>query len=171
MRKNLLGRLLHTVLRQTEYTRLPSGAILADEAEAILTGRVRSCLGKDLQNTGHIKDRHGLKVDGHQEGNVTLEAGDAVLWVGVAGVVIGDVCASQVYVSGILRGTVRARTLIVENAGVVDGTVYADEVLIRNPSRTRANFDVRPFEEQRIVLSDVSPLQAVSMPIAANSRN
>lgn len=90
------------------------------------TGSTFSVLGADISINGDIAATEDLHVDGKVEGDISC----ATLVQGESGEVTGAIRAESARISGLVRGSVTARELVVLKTARIHGDVHYDTLTI-----------------------------------------
>lgn len=114
-------------------------------------GDTPTIIGPGIRVNGRITGEEDLQVEGHVEGEIQLSE---TLYVAVEGVVVADVQARDVVVSGILIGNVNAEDSITLEAGAkLVGDIAAPRLIIADGAAFRGNVtmagEAPPRREQR----------------------
>ncbi|WP_406667984.1 polymer-forming cytoskeletal protein [Gallaecimonas sp. GXIMD1310] len=100
---------------------------------------------------GEIELACNLHLDGHIEGRIRAEH---AVRIGRDGQVTGDVNADNLTVAGKLNGSVEAKVVEIVEGGLIDGTVFCDELIIAKGGRF--------LGESKPLKNNVAPLNASS---------
>ena len=90
------------------------------------SGSTFSVLGADTSIKGDISATADLHVDGKVEGDITC----ATLVQGESGEIVGGISAETARISGMVKGSVSARELVVLKSARVHGDVHYDTLTI-----------------------------------------
>lgn len=138
-------------------------APVASIEEAIKNKRVTSRLAQGAVNVGDLNLDGGLQVQGTHDGKLIVTHERGVVWISETGAVNGDIDAPQVYIHGMVVGSIRADLVILEGNGQVIGQISANRVLLRNMNQMKVDATFMPRE--RVVVPQTEP--AAVVPIAA----
>ncbi|MFN0122976.1 MAG: polymer-forming cytoskeletal protein [Blastocatellia bacterium] len=90
---------------------------------------IRGFLGEGTDINGEVRFTEILRVDGRISGKVFSEGG--ALLIGEGGTIEASIEAGTVSVSGMVKGTIRARTKVeIHSKGKVYGDVYTPNLMI-----------------------------------------
>lgn len=106
--------------------------LYANANAAIADRAITSLLTAGTRHSGKSTFPNGLKIDGVYEGEFEIERGRGIAWISESGRVKGSIKASQVYVQGIVDGSIEADVVVLEGQGAITGTVIADYQICRN---------------------------------------
>ncbi|PID29780.1 MAG: polymer-forming cytoskeletal family protein [Candidatus Cloacimonadota bacterium] len=76
---------------------------------------------------GNIEIECNLHIDGKIEGDINSK-GSVI--IGREGVVIGDIRANQVIVSGTVKGNISSGSVEIVSKGLIEGSVFSDNFII-----------------------------------------
>jgi cytoskeletal protein CcmA (bactofilin family) len=113
-----------------------------------------SVLGADTAIKGDIAASVDLHIDGRVEGDITC----ASLVQGESSEIVGNVQAEVARLSGVVRGSIRARELIVLKSARIHGDVHYDALTIEQGATVDGRFAPRgvaeaPGEEPLLTLA------------------
>lgn len=122
-----------------------------------LTKKIGSVIGNGSNVVGDVMVSRGIKVDGHIEGNLLVEADeDTVVIIGQTGRVTGNVIAQHVIVLGTVEGSVKATDSIeMGEMSVLTGDLeygaltFKDGAIIEG--RLKRVSSVTPMTNRRVV--------------------
>ena len=100
--------------------------------QAVKEGRVKSLLAADAISNGKHDLKDGVKIDGQYDGAISVSNKRGVIWVSESARVKGALSAQVIYVEGRVQGDLRASTLVIKGGGVVEGRIFADNVILRD---------------------------------------
>src|SRR5438093_13750427 len=99
------------------------------KTQADVPNDIRGFLGEGTDITGEVKFTEILRVDGNISGKVISESGS--LLIGDRGHLKATVEAGSVSISGIVEGTITARTKVeIHSTGKVYGDIYTPALII-----------------------------------------
>lgn len=100
-------------------------------------GRDIGLLGLDSRFKGSVRFAGTLTIDGTVEGGISsVEGSGATLVVNQNAVVIGDIVADSVLISGKVTGNIKARTRVeIFSAGTLTGNVHTGDIMIEGGAR------------------------------------
>jgi len=98
-----------------------------------------SVLGADTAIRGDISASVDLHIDGRVEGDITC----ALLVQGETSEIVGNVQAENARLSGTVRGSIRARELVVLKSARIHGDVYYDALTIEQGAKVEGSFAPR----------------------------
>lgn len=104
-----------------------------------MRGSTFSVLGADTQIKGDVSATSDLHIDGKIEGDVTCTS----LVQGETGEIIGAVKAENARLSGIVRGSIDARELVVLKSARIFGDVHYDALTIEQGAQVEGSFAPR----------------------------
>jgi cytoskeletal protein CcmA (bactofilin family) len=90
-----------------------------------------SVIGADALITGNVVTSDNLQVNGRIEGDVRC----GILHQGPSGVIVGNIFAEEVHLSGLADGTVGAALVVLETSARVTGDVTYETLSIRGGAR------------------------------------
>lgn len=102
-----------------------------------------SVLGTDTAIRGDISASVDLHIDGRVEGDITC----ALLVQGETSEIVGNVQAENARLSGTVRGSIRARELVVLKSARIHGDVYYDALTIEQGAKVEGRFAPRDEAE------------------------
>ena len=98
-------------------------------------------LGANLQVKGEISGTEDLSIDGQLEGSIRLEG--RRLTIGTTANVVADVTASEVVVSGHLKGNVNAKKRIeIRKDGSVTGDLTTAHIMIEDGAYFKGSIEI-----------------------------
>lgn len=106
--------------------------LYANADEAIADKAIRNLLAAGSRHSGKSVYPHGCKIDGVFEGDLEVAAGRGVVWVAKSGRIKGNLKASQVYVHGIVDGSIEADVIVLEGQGTITGQVICNFCVSRH---------------------------------------
>lgn len=116
-----------------EFTRFRGvPGLYLNSHEAVADHAIKSLLATGTRHNGASTFPHGLKIDGVYEGDLVVPPGRGIVWVSESGRIKGTVKATQVYVQGIVDGTVEADVIVLEGQGAISGQMVSDFVIARH---------------------------------------
>jgi cytoskeletal protein CcmA (bactofilin family) len=104
-----------------------------------MRGSTFSVLGADTKIKGDVSATSDLHIDGKIEGDVTCTS----LVQGETGEIVGAVKAENARLSGIVRGSIDARELVVLKSARIFGDVHYDALTIEQGAQVDGNFAPR----------------------------
>jgi cytoskeletal protein CcmA (bactofilin family) len=105
-----------------------------------LERRSTAWISKAVTITGDVTSGEDLMLDGHVDGNVTLEAHSVT--IGAGGAVHGNLRARRVTVGGAVTGGVLASERVeIHETGSVDGDIQTPRLAIREGAVVRGRVD------------------------------
>jgi cytoskeletal protein CcmA (bactofilin family) len=104
-----------------------------------MRGSTFSVLGADTKIKGDVAANADLHIDGRIEGDVTCTA----LIQGETGEIVGAVKAESARLSGIVRGSIDARELVVLKSARIFGDVHYDALTIEQGAQVDGKFAPR----------------------------
>lgn len=104
-----------------------------------MRGSTFSVLGADTKIKGDVSASADLHLDGHIEGDVTCTS----LVQGETGEIVGAVKAESARLSGIVRGSIEARELVVLKSARIFGDVHYDALTIEQGAQVDGKFSPR----------------------------
>jgi len=117
---------------------------------------IRGFLGEGTDITGEVKFTEILRVDGNISGKVISESG--TLLIGDRGHIKATIEAGSVSVSGIVEGTITAKTKVeIHSTGKVYGDIYTPALIIEHG----AVFDGKCHMSERDPSVDIRNLKVV----------
>lgn len=117
--------------------------------------RMTSVLGETAVVVGNVRGLGDLEIRGRVQGSVELQG--RVL-VAASGVVLGDVEATTIIVSGEVRGDLTAReTVLIEGSGQVEGNITAPRVGVETGARVHGNLRTGEAVPTAPTLFETSP--------------
>jgi cytoskeletal protein CcmA (bactofilin family) len=96
-----------------------------------VSGSTFSVLGADTAIRGDIDASADLHIDGKVEGDITC----AALVQGESSEIAGSVSAETARLSGLIRGTITARELVILKSARIEGDVHYDALTIEQGAR------------------------------------
>ncbi len=85
-------------------------------------------VASDINILGNLISDGVVDFDGKLDGNIKCR----LLYVRTNAVVNGEITADEVFISGIVRGTVSARNVVLHTGGYVDGIVMHETITIED---------------------------------------
>jgi cytoskeletal protein CcmA (bactofilin family) len=120
--------------------------------------KIETIIGVGTELEGDIQTSESIRVDGKLKGLIT--AANVIL--GEHGVVVGDISANKVTISGKIKGNINAATMIeILPKGHVVGDIRTSKLLISDGARFEGNSQMVKADGQVI---DVVP-QPISMKV------
>jgi cytoskeletal protein CcmA (bactofilin family) len=104
-----------------------------------MRGSTFSVLGSDTRIKGDVSASADLHLDGKIEGDVTCTS----LVQGETGEIVGAVKAESARLSGIVRGSIEARELVVLKSARIFGDVHYDALTIEQGAQVDGKFSPR----------------------------
>jgi len=105
------------------------------------TSEVKATVGKTLQFDGNIKGDEDLIIEGTVEGTIILV--NAVVTVAKSGLVRGDIVAKTILVEGEVRGEMRGNEVVeIAPSGVVHGDIRAPRVMLQDGCQFKGLVDM-----------------------------
>jgi cytoskeletal protein CcmA (bactofilin family) len=104
-----------------------------------MRGSTFSVLGADTKIKGDVSASADLHLDGRIEGDVTCTS----LVQGETGEIVGAVKAESARLSGIVRGSIDARELVVLKSARIFGDVHYDALTIEQGAQVEGKFAPR----------------------------
>lgn len=104
-----------------------------------VAGATFSVFGADIRITGDVAASADLHVDGRIEGDVTCTS----LVQGEASEIVGAVKAETARLSGVVRGTISVRDLVVLKSARIHGDVHYDTLTIEQGAQVEGRFAPR----------------------------
>ncbi len=111
-----------------------------------VAGSTFSVFGADTRIRGDVTASADLHVDGRIEGDVTCTA----LVQGEASEIIGVVKAETARLSGVIRGTISVRDLVVLKSARIHGDVHYDSLTIEQGAQVEGRFAPRGATEPSV---------------------
>lgn len=113
-----------------------------------------SVLGADTAIKGDLSASVDLHIDGRVDGDIAC----ASLVQGESSEIVGNVQAESARVSGVVRGSIRARELVVLKSARIHGDVHYDSLTIEQGATVEGRFAPRggaetPGEELLLTLA------------------
>jgi len=138
-----------------------SGKEKQPKATSQRRGHSPSVIAAGMHVLGNIVSEGTLDIDGQIEGNVRAET----ISIRENGLIHGDVIADTVYVYGVVRGLIKARTVLLYAEAKVTGTIMHESITIEDG----ANVDGK-FKRMERVLDeeDAIPQRLLSAPTVDN---
>lgn len=118
----------------------------AEETEAKVvskkaSGKETARVGKTLQFDGNIKGDEDLIVEGTVEGIIILT--NAAVTIAKSGLVRGDIMARTILVQGEVRGEMRGNEMVeIAPSGVVHGDIRAPRVMLQDGCQFKGLVDM-----------------------------
>ena len=99
-------------------------------------------IGQGTQVNGDIKIAESLRIDGQLTGNVlSLDGHDPAVAIGMNGLIVGNVKAARVILSGTLKGSVYATGKVeILNGANIEGDVVYGSLYVEDGAILRGNF-------------------------------
>jgi cytoskeletal protein CcmA (bactofilin family) len=113
------------------FSKKPAAAPSAVGSNRTVGGSTFSVLGADTTIRGDIDASADLHVDGKVEGDITC----ASLVQGESSEIAGAVSAETARLSGLIRGTITARELVILKSARIEGDVHYDALTIEQGAR------------------------------------
>lgn len=113
------------------FSKKPAAEAAAVGSNRTVSGSTFSVLGPDTAIRGDINASADLHVDGKVEGDITC----AALVQGETSEVTGSVSAETARLSGLIRGTITARELVILKTARIEGDVHYDALTIEQGAR------------------------------------
>lgn len=104
-----------------------------------MTGSTFSVLGADIAIKGDISASADLHIDGKVEGDIAC----ASLVQGESGEIAGNVHAESARLSGIVRGSITARELVILKTARIHGDAHYDALTIEQGAQVEGRFSPR----------------------------
>ena len=101
-----------------------------------MRGSTFSVLGADMAIKGNVTASTDLHIDGKVEGDVTCSS----LVQGETGEIVGAVKAESARLSGIVRGSISARELVILKSARIHGDVHYDALTIEQGAQVDGRF-------------------------------
>lgn len=114
-----------------------------------VAGSTFSVFGADIRIKGDVTASADLHIDGHVEGDVTCTA----LVQGESSEIIGAVKAETARLSGVVRGTIAVRDLVVLKSARIYGDVHYDALTIEQGAQVDGRFAPRAAGDDATVVS------------------
>lgn len=111
----------------------------APNKESAMAGATFSVLGSDTAIKGDISASADLHIDGRVEGDITC----AALVQGEASEITGSVRAESARLSGMVRGSITARELVILKSARIEGDVFYDALTIEQGAKVDGRFSPR----------------------------
>ena len=108
-----------------------------------------SVFGGDIRIKGDVHALADLHIDGKVEGDVSCTS----LVQGESGEIIGAVKAETARLSGLVRGTITVRDLVVLKTARIHGDVHYDSLTIEQGAQVDGRFAPRAVGEDSAVVS------------------
>jgi cytoskeletal protein CcmA (bactofilin family) len=106
-----------------------------------ISGGRTAVVGKTLQFDGNIKGDEDLIVEGTVEGAIILT--NAAVTVAKSGLVRGDIMAKTILVQGEVRGEMRGNDMVeIAPSGVVHGDIRAPRVMLQDGCQFKGLVDM-----------------------------
>lgn len=117
-----------------------------------------SIIASDVEIIGQIKNSGEIQLEGAITGEVNVES----ITIGPEGFLNGDINAQEVIVKGEVKGTIKAKKVVLEHSAKVVGDIYHDVIIIQEGasvqgSMTKSNLetfasdDLLPHQEEHTV--------------------
>jgi len=124
---------------------LEQNVMKAEETEAKVVSKVSekntARVGKTLQFDGNIKGDEDLIVEGTVEGTIILT--NAAVTIAKSGLVRGDIMARTILVQGEVRGEMRGNEIVeIAPSGVVHGDIRAPRVMLQDGCQFKGLVDM-----------------------------
>lgn len=117
--QSLVSQLAHNQLTQPRTGRNPFEEY-----------QVRSLVAEGMVIDGNVRSSKGAAVDGHVNGDVTVEGVNAALLIRPGATVIGEVRAAIVMISGEVQGCIEGRFVRLYAGSKITGTIKADRLIV-----------------------------------------
>lgn len=133
------------MFNKTPPRAIPEPSTHHDNSEAPMAigntpgGAGSSILGSDIAIKGDIVAGADLRIDGKVEGDITCVS----LMQGDGSEITGNIQAESARLSGLVRGSITARELIVLKTAHVEGDVHYDALTIEQGARVEGRFSPR----------------------------
>lgn len=114
-----------------------------------MAGSTFSVFGADIRIKGDVTASADLHIDGHVEGDVTCTA----LVQGETSEIVGAVKAETARLSGLVRGTITVRELVVLKSARIHGDVHYDALTIEQGAQVDGRFAPRAAADDSTVVS------------------
>jgi cytoskeletal protein CcmA (bactofilin family) len=108
-----------------------------------------SIISSDVEITGQINNAGTIQLEGCINGEVNVQS----LTIGSDGRVEGDINAQEVIVKGTVKGTIKAKKVVLEQSATVVGDIFHDTISIQEGasiqgSMTQTTKPVAPVSEK-----------------------
>jgi len=135
----------------------------AEDTESKTSGKAagmkKAVVGKTLQFDGNIKGDEDLTVEGTVEGIIILN--NASVTISKSGLVRGDIVARTILVEGEVRGEMRGNEMVeIAPSGIVHGDIRAPRVMLQDGCQFKGLVDMDHKETQ--IVDRKRPPQPVS---------
>ena len=108
--------------------------------------QINAFLGKDTEFEGRLTFAGAVRIDGHFKGEIITEG---TLIVGETAVILSDICASHIIISGEVRGNIVARKKIEIHApGKIFGNIQAPTVTISEGVIFEGNCQMQKYVDE-----------------------
>lgn len=93
-------------------------------------GNLLNIIGNETKLHGDLESSGDIRVDGTIEGHVTVKQR---LVLGEAGLIKGDILASDAIIAGLLQGNIKVEhTLILRPTARIEGDISTDKIIIES---------------------------------------
>lgn len=120
----------------------PFDGIFENVADAVHHGAILTVVDATATQRGDATYMSGAKIDGTHEGSICVGSGvdgGAVCWISRTGTVKGNITAGSVYIEGKVEGVVRAKRVVIDGQGRLNGAVVTEQLIVRNPTLATVN--------------------------------
>lgn len=121
------------------FNKKPQHSARPSASPKAMAGSTFSVLGSDTAIKGDLTASADLHIDGRVEGDVTCTS----LVQGEASEIVGAIKAETARLSGIVRGTISARDLVVLKSARIHGDVHYDALTIEQGAQVDGRFAPR----------------------------
>ena len=112
-----------------------------DTDSMVMSSGKTAFVGKTLQFDGNIKGDENLIIEGTVEGTIILN--NAEVTVAKSGMVRGDIMARTILIKGEVRGEMRGNEIVeIAPSGVVHGDIRAPRVLLQDGCQFKGLVDM-----------------------------
>jgi cytoskeletal protein CcmA (bactofilin family) len=108
------------------FTRKPDLAAGGRSPRAAPAARTLSIIGPDLVVTGNLETQGELQVDGDVQGDVHALR----IVVGEQARVVGDLVADEIVIAGVVQGTIRANNVVFRTGSHVEAEILHRKLTI-----------------------------------------
>lgn len=121
------------------FSKKPAAHPRPATGSSAMAGSTFSVLGADTAIKGDISATADLHLDGKVEGDITCSS----LVQGETSEVIGNIRAESARLSGIVRGSITARELVILRSARIHGDVHYDALTIEQGAQVEGRFAPR----------------------------
>lgn len=125
------------------FSKKPNPAPSAPVRSSTMAGSTFSVFGADTRINGDVSATADLHIDGKVEGDVSCTS----LVQGEASEIVGAIKAESARLSGLVRGTIAVRELVVLKSARIHGDVHYDALTIEQGAQVDGRFAPRAATE------------------------